>query len=313
MKTVLISGANGFLGRHLVAACLERGMSVRGIGTTPASTTSGIIYHRLDLTKPVTDHSVFESVDIAIHAAAILPTHGRDPSMNSMITRNFVDGFSSAPPENFVHFSSASVYGSRPGERREDDDLSPQSAYGLSKLKSERIVKKAATQGNLRHACILRPANVFGPGMAASNNLLRLGNAISRRRFVGLGTGDNRKSLLYIDDAVDACLLASELQNELQIFNVSTGHLNMRHIAKTIAQARDSVEPLWLTRVNPTAISSGLQKLPLGRLVAAGQSIGTFASTDMLDDQRIRGLGFEPATDLTHRLADTFGTERAVR
>lgn len=312
MKNVLISGCNGFLGRHLVARFLEQGTSVRGIGTAPSSKTPEISYRQIDLTKPITDQTLFHSVDIAIHAAAILPLQGRDPSLNPMLTKNFVEGFANTPPTQFVHVSSASVYGSRSGERREDDDLTPDTAYGQSKLDCERIVERATAQGTLRHACIVRPANVFGPGMAPSNNLLRLGNLIRRRRFFGLGIGDNRKSLLHIDDAVDACLLAAEVQSGLQTFNVSTGNLKMRQITDAIAGGLGSPKPLWISRVSPNAVSSALQKAPIGSFAHAGRSISAFGSSDVLDDQRIRSIGFKPESDLVERLVQTFSGESSA-
>lgn len=309
MKTALITGSNGFLGRHLAIAFLANGFEVRGLGTARSSRSDGITYKQVDLTEPSFDRAIFDGVDLVIHAAGVLPGSGGDLSLNHLITENTIDCLNQSKAPHLVHISSAAVYGSRPGERREDDDLRPDNAYGESKLSCERLVEGALAVGKVSSACIVRPANIFGPDMSASNNLLRMGNAIAQRRFLGLGKGLNRKSLLHIEDAVSACLLAADRHDDLQIFNVATGELAMRDVTATIASALNAPSPRWLTALNPTRLSVILGKPPLSPINALGRSIATFGSTDVLDDSRIREIGFSPPTDIRGRIDQTFDPE----
>ena len=309
MNRVLISGANGFLGSHLVSAFRERGASVIGLGSSATSINDEIEYHCIDLRHSIEKREIFAGADLAIHAAAILPGQDQDLSLNETITQNFVNGVASGEA-HLVHISSASVYGSRSGERSETDKLSPDSDYGWSKLSSERIVDRAVSAGDLAHACVIRPANIFGPGMTKTNNLRRMGDAISRGRFVGVGSGDNVKSLLHIEDAVSACILASNIRDDLTALNVSSGHLMMREIASRIAVALEVGPPRWLSRIEPSVISSVLSKVPLESVSAVGRSIRTFGSSDVLNDGKIRTLGFDPQFDLSERLDQCFRVDR---
>lgn len=310
MSKTLISGANGFLGRHLVSAFRARGSVVVGLGSSATSSNDEIDYHCVDLRHTIRDKEIFADVDVAIHAAAVLPGKGQDLSLNETITQNFVDAAASSKA-HLIHISSASVYGSRSGERSETDNLRPDSDYGWSKLSSERIIERAVSSGNLAHACVIRPANIFGAGMPKSNNLRRMGDSIERGRFVGIGKGNNHKSLLHIEDAISACLLASDIRNGLQALNVSSGHLEMREIAALIAVALEARTPRWLSKIEPGFVSSALGRVPIDPATAISRSIRTFGSSDVLDDTLIRTYGFDPEFDLSTRIDQCFRFDRS--
>jgi UDP-glucose 4-epimerase len=95
------------------------------------------------------------------------------------------------------------------GERCTDEtlQLEPQTAYGRTKREAERLVLDAGSRSAM-HVCILRMPLVYGAGV--KGNLLRMMQAIDRGRFPPLPDSGNKRSMVHVDDVVQAALLATE-------------------------------------------------------------------------------------------------------
>ena len=210
----LVTGASGFIGRHLVSTLARRGHDVVCL-VRPTSDTRPFegLPVRLavgDLGDPSSLASAVADRDRVFHLAGIVQAVDEQAfeTVNVGGTRNLVEACLSSAPglERFVFVSSIAAAGpNAPGKaRREDDAPRPISAYGRSKLAAEGVVLEA---GARMPVTILRPPNVLGPGSRELAGAIRL---LRKRIMPEVGDELPRTSLIDVDDLVEAMLLAAE-------------------------------------------------------------------------------------------------------
>ena len=168
---VLVSGAGGFLGTHVVERLLERGHAVRAI-VRPASVepawTGNVEIVRADLR--VTDDLValFRGMDAVIHLAAAT-SGGEDSQFASSVvgTERFLDAMAQSQVTRFIHVSSLAVYDWERTFRTMDEksplltDVYEAGAYTIAKVWQERIISRCARQHSW-DLTILRPGFIWG-------------------------------------------------------------------------------------------------------------------------------------------------------
>jgi UDP-glucose 4-epimerase len=127
-----------------------------------------------------------------------------------------------ASKSKLIFISSREVYGETISDlTTEDDPLSPNNLYGMTKLLGENLVKWAASKYDLDYT-ILRLTNVYGPGGDQYGIQIMIKKALAQEEILVLG-GKQTVNLLYVDDAVEAirlCLLDS--RSSRQAFNVGS-------------------------------------------------------------------------------------------
>lgn len=219
---VLVTGASGFLGRALARRLLERGLTVRALVRREPREWLG--EDRLQVVvgnlgdPEIVDHAV-AGVETVFHVGAAM-RGGREHFQAGTVwgTRNVVEACLKHRVRRLVHVSSLSVLdhaGHRPGARvTESWPLEPspekRGLYTQTKLEAERIVLQAVTERGL-HAVILRPGQIFGPGAPSyvPSGTIALGG-----RWLVYGAGKFLLPLVFVEDVVDALLLASEADVE---------------------------------------------------------------------------------------------------
>ncbi len=113
--------------------------------------------------------------------------------------------------------SSVAVYGLAAAEADEEAPLRPFNEYGRTKALAENIYREWVNQGDGRAVTILRPTVVFGAGNRGNvHNLIR---QIGSGQFVMIGSGDNRKSMAYVDNVVEALCFLLRRERDFEIFN----------------------------------------------------------------------------------------------
>ena len=155
--------------------------------------------------------------------------------VNEAGTANVVDAALESGVSQVVLVSSVSVYGSYSGAKCDENaPCNPQGPYAISKWRGElRAAERMAKARN--SLSILRFATIYGEG--DRGNVANLIRALDRGRFVWPGSGQNRKSLIYKDDAARACLRALERPAPgIEIFNVSARPATMREIVTAICE-----------------------------------------------------------------------------
>jgi nucleoside-diphosphate-sugar epimerase len=217
MERVLVTGANGFVGRTLCNTLLERGYAVRAAvrrldsGAPPDvdAVAVGDIGAHTDWSQAL------QGVTSVIHAAARAHVLHDSPAnaelyrqINELGTRALADSAVRAGVRRLVLLSSIKVNGEQTHERpfRANDAPNPHDPYAVSKLRAEQYLLALAGQGRLE-TVVVRPPLVYGPQVRA--NFLRLLRWVDRRRPLPFGRVENRRSLVSIWNLCDllACTL----------------------------------------------------------------------------------------------------------
>ncbi len=208
-RTVVVTGANGFIGRLLVPSLVARGYRVRAVSRqaddarlrTPVEPTASA------WSAIVTD------ADAVVHLAAIAhqPPPGRAGrrqlrAVNVQMPEALARAAATAGVSTFVFVSSIKAVAGKPRSEAIDETDSPRPAdcYGLAKLAAERRLDRVARQTGMR-IVILRPPLVFGPGVKANFlRLMQLARWSARGLPLPLAQITNRRSLLYAGNLVSA-------------------------------------------------------------------------------------------------------------
>ena len=214
-RRVLVTGAGGFIGCHLVRDQLARGHAV---------TATDIDLQRLqalslqgDLTCEQRDirsldrlAPLLSGVDAVFHLAAahldVLKGEDYFFEVNAGATRALARLAADAGVRRFVHCSSVGVYGPLEALPADETTLpSPDIAYERSKLEGEVAIRGILEDTGLS-VVILRPAWVYGPLCPRTRKLIR---TVARKRFFFVGDGSNRRHPIYITDMLEAFELAA--------------------------------------------------------------------------------------------------------
>jgi len=215
---VLVTGASGFIGRHLADRLSSEGHNVRALlhACPPlAGFPANVEIIAGDVCDPSSMKAAAVGVDTVFHLAAKVHDHeGGDDhdaeyrAVNVEGTRNVLDAAVAGGAKRFVFFSSVKAMGEEAtGCRDESWDAAPLTAYGKSKLAAENVVFEYGQRNNLDVTCLRLPL-VYGRGV--KGNLLRMIKAIDRGLFPPLPRFSNHRSMVHVEDVVQAALLASE-------------------------------------------------------------------------------------------------------
>lgn len=220
MKTIVVTGAQGFVGSAIV-----KKLKISGHRVIPIVRISNGEYQdavEWDITAPLDQRS--DNVDVVIHAAAKVDdwsNYKESYSANVIGTKNVIEAFPQV--ELFIYISSASVYDSKNSEVVISEE-SPAGSnflndYSRTKFEAERVVIDSLISSRV----VLRPHIIYGSG--DKKILPRLLQARKFGRFLILGNGKNNISLTHIDNLVDAItrIVSSDKKFDGEIFNITDG------------------------------------------------------------------------------------------
>jgi nucleoside-diphosphate-sugar epimerase len=200
-RRVAVTGATGFIGRHLVERLVETGDQVRAIQrpdsrhSAPAGTQ--VLQARLEVAALT---EAFHTVDVVVHLAGVVSATRESDFFDVNVEGTRAVALAArAAGARLVHISSLAAAGPAPptAPRSEDDTPAPITPYGDSKLESERVV--ASTPGLIW--TILRPAVVYGPGDRA---LLPLFKCAQIGLMPLVGRASAAYSFVHVSDLVSA-------------------------------------------------------------------------------------------------------------
>ena len=185
----------------------------------------------------------------------------------------------------------------------EDTTVQPNTFYAETKLAAERIVLDAKRTDGKPIGTVLRFAAIYGPRI--KGNYQRLVQALAHRRFVPIGDGNNRRTLIYDRDVANAALLAAQHPKAAgKLYNVSDGQFHtLREIIAAICQAIGRFPPRFSVPVGLARFSAGLME-DTSRLVGrkspiSRDTIDKYNEDMAVDSQLIqRELGFKPQFNL---------------
>lgn len=301
----LVTGAAGFVGRHLVARLRAGGDRVRA-AIRPGEDASFLDAHgaevvRADLTQPATLPALFDGgVDRVFHVAAICnlstPYAVLEPVNVGGVERITALALE-AGVSSFVHLGSTSVYGRWRGKPfTEDSPREPADDYGRSKRDGEDVVWKAIARG--LPAVILRPCTVYGPGCTDG-----AGKVFSRPTRIAAipGNGRARLSNVRVEDVAAAAeFVGARADLAGRAFNVADdSHPALEEALVLAADAFGTRRPrrhLPLALLAILARVDGFVAARAGRIPDLEADAVAFLGDDYLvDNRRLKEAGFRLA------------------
>jgi nucleoside-diphosphate-sugar epimerase len=324
---VLVTGADGFIGRalcktliqsgHHVRRAVRTGVSLDGAGYSRGQGVSASLARdNLGMAEtiavgaigPETDWTLaLADIEAVVHLAArvhVLYDKVRDPltefrQVNVFGSARLAETAAAVGVRRLVYVSSIKVNGeSTLGQVFTEADVpAPQDAYGQSKLEAEQVLHRISEKTCLE-LVIVRPPLVYGPGVGA--NFLRMMNWINRGFPLPFASVHNLRSLIYLGNLVDAlisCLMHPRAAGE--IFLVSDGEdVSTPELIRRLAQAMGR---------SPRLVSFPLALLRLaGSLSGNSAELGRLLASLRIDSSRIRReLRWNPPFSMDQGLQET--------
>jgi len=247
-ERLVVTGANGFVGRALCAGAVARDSTVRGITRFTCDLPCGCENFVVGNMDERTDwRGALEGSKVVIHLAArvhVMADTAENPldefrRINVLGTLNLARQAAAAGVRRFVFVSSIKVNGeaTQPGRPFTADDVpAPLDSYGVSKMEAEQALRDLANQTGLE-LVIVRPPLVYGPGVKA--NFAAMMRWLRRGMPLPLGRIQNARSLVALDNLVDLLVIClTHPAAAGQVFLVSDGEdVSVTELLRRIGQA----------------------------------------------------------------------------
>jgi UDP-glucose 4-epimerase len=248
---VLVTGAGGFVGKHVTQAALDAGHQVHGLfRSPPANVRPGVGSAVCDLSDREGTATCLKAMrpDVVLHTAARIPARAGEDAYtflddNVRGTLHLLSAAKESRVRHFVFSSSMSVYG-HPSYLPVDEEhpCVPSSAYGVSKLEGEMYARLAAEEGALR-VTVLRYSGVFGEGQKSGAVPTFIARCARDEPLTLHAGGRPSSDYVWVKDVARANLLAM-VRNEgeaFAVYNVGGGvETSVATLAEIIRSASDS-------------------------------------------------------------------------
>jgi dTDP-4-dehydrorhamnose reductase len=211
---ILVTGANGLLGQHLVNLLAEQGYQVvatgRGGSRLPASLAAQCVYYDTDITDEWAVHELFvkEAPEVVVHAAAMTQVdecqlnQERCEAVNVKATAQLVLE-AEAASGHFIYLSTDFVFDGEKGDYSEDDHLNPVSWYGFTKVQAESIVETSELPWAIVRTCL-----VYGDALQGtrSNIISWVRQSLQENKPIRV-VSDQWRTPTYVEDLAMGVLL----------------------------------------------------------------------------------------------------------
>jgi nucleoside-diphosphate-sugar epimerase len=229
---ILLTGASGLLGHHVITALQQRGDKVRAL-VLPNEDASrleehGVAIFRGDVREPETLVAPMRDADKVIHMAGMMGVWcplADYWAVNVTGTDNVCRAVLAAGVKRLVHISSWTVYGMNLGRpAREDFPLRPfQEPYAVTKTEGDKVVQRFIAEDGLP-AVIVRPGTFFGPGDRL--HFARMADRVRTGLGLVIGNGRNALPFCYVTDVVQGVMLAADRERAVgQAYNITNDQL----------------------------------------------------------------------------------------
>lgn len=289
-KKILITGATGFIGRHLVEDLIDKGYNPKNIYAVVRRTSNinylvkfHINFIYADISQEQEILSIDKDIDILFHAAAYVSSRNREYlfKVNVDGTKNVCNLARKLNVERFIYLSSVSVVsGNELNPLIEDLDFKHSNFYGESKIEAEKLVLQYRDES--RKTVIIRPCMVYGPDEPHMQKLLLWMTKLWC--FPLIDQGEKLFHLVYIKNVT--FLLIEAMTNDKLLegtfFVADEKVLTLKEVFNIWAKAINAFKPI----VVPKKFTPFLIKLPF-----IGKKIKFFIKSRSYSIKKIKELG----------------------
>jgi predicted dehydrogenase/nucleoside-diphosphate-sugar epimerase len=324
---VLVTGASGLIGRHLVRRLLQDGNRVRlFVRRQPEAewtNDTNVEVFLGDLGDPAAVDRAVEGTEIVYHVGAAMKGGADDHERGTVCgSQNIVDSVLRHDVQRLVYISSLSCLhaaAARRGDVITEDwpiELFPtkRGAYTQAKTAAEKIVLDAVRDRHLR-AVLLRPGRVFGPGMTL------LTPEVARRKgnfFLILGDGTRELPLVYVEDVIDAVIVAAQVSEfDGSVFHiVDRTRITQNQVVRDyISKKAKKAKVMHLPVAVVYGLALGVELL--AKVLKRPAPLSRYRLKSALARMRFdcscaeNGLGWRPRVGVASGLQATMASERA--
>jgi NAD dependent epimerase/dehydratase len=255
-RQVLVTGAGGFIGSHLVDRLVDEGASVRAflrytsrsdigcLGLSPIEVRSSVELVFGDLRDEDAVSEAMRGVEVVFHLGALIAIpysylHPREVAeTNVMGTLNVLMAARRHQPARLLHTSTSEVYGTaRRVPIDEDHPLQGQSPYSASKIGADKLVESFVRSFELP-AVTVRPFNTYGPRQSARAVIPTIISQALWRSEIELGDVTPTRDFTYVTDVVDGFVRAAQADGVVgETLNLGSDHeISIGDLASLIIQ-----------------------------------------------------------------------------
>lgn len=309
---ILITGATGLLGGHLIKELQQRREHIRAL-VLPTEGTSklleqGVEVVRGDITNRSTLAAAVKDIDLVFHLAGMMGVWRPLADyhlVNVTGSENLYQAAQKARVRRFVHTSSHTVYGLGHGRfLTEDSPLRPDpDPYSLTKAEADRLIRRLMLTSEME-TVILRPGTFFGPGDRL--HFGRMAQKVKDGKGVLIGRGDNALPFCYVSDVVQGFMLAGYHEKAPgQVYNITNDRpLTQQEMFNAIADAVGGIRPTLHLPYLPIYYGSIVAEKLVARLTQTRPVVTQLGAMMFGTDNRHSiekarwELGYQPQVDL---------------
>lgn len=310
---IVVTGASGFIGREIVFELQRLNhevISFIGLNRNDVGNLPNIVRADISDYENLRGNCELKFADVVIHSAGLAHQFGKTAdedflNVNVNGTENVARLAVYLQVKHFILISSVAVYGNSGNNEAFDETnvCNPKGIYAISKFKAEEVARQICDKNNVS-LTILRPATVIGEN--DRGNTARLIEAIDRKRFIWIGKGENRKSLIYKKDVALACLKVLEKSTTAtEVFNVTGEAVKMNFIVSEIAKNLNRKIPPFGVSQRLLKIIFGVNNkgLQIGKISNLQETIRKWISDDVFSGEMIREkYGFQTEIEVSEAI-----------
>ena len=296
MLNVLVTGATGFVGQHLIKRLKLDDYNIKVISRRPVLGVEVII---CDFLKDDIPENALKDIDIVFHLAGYAHDLKNEPEIeetyqkiNVNVTVDLLSLSAKHDVKKFIFVSSVKAGGiSRQGKCVTEKSLSePDGVYGKTKREAELKVLEAGRKFDI-HVSILRPALIYGPKVKGNLQLMMQG--IKKGWFPPLPEIGNRRSMIHVDDIVRALLfLSNNKKSNGEVFIATDGRVySSRNIYEIMCHVLDKNIPNWSV---PRLLFNAIARLSSGFKYKIDKLLGD----ECYSSKKLQSLGFKAQKQL---------------
>jgi nucleoside-diphosphate-sugar epimerase len=304
---VLVTGATGLLGGHLLQELQQRGEHIRAL-VLPVENAEKLIAQGVDVVRgDVTDASTLapavKDIDIIFHLAGMMGVNRPLADyrlVNVTGSENLYRAAQAAGVRRFVHTSSHTVYGLGYGRfLTEKDALRPDpDPYSITKAEGDRLIRRLMLDSGVE-TVILRPGTFFGSGDRL--HFGRMAQRMKNGKGVIIGRGDNALPFCYVTDIAQGFLLAAYHEKAPgNVYNISNDHpLTQQEIFNAIAEEIGGKRPTrhlpYVPLYYGSILAEKVAHMTQTRPLVTPLGVMMFGTDNRHSVDKARGeLGYEP-------------------